>query len=313
MSIYIGLDISKSALDVCVLKSKEDYKTYKFSNDAKGHQLLLEVLSGLEVKLVVCEPTGGYEKSICQFLHQQGYPIHRVHTLAFHGFAQSLGLGKNDRLDAFKLAYYGLGMAPVPNFVQEDHQETLKDLVARREYLVGQLGNEKRNLSHKTGLIKDSIMDHIAYLEREIAKLNGQIGDHVQGNQEYAKKVEIACSVPGIGKVLAYKLLAFLPELGSQKLTLNELSAIVGIAPYCRDSGKKTGKRFIRGGRKTPRDALYVAVLTGGHKIPLVKALKERLIDKGKPKKVAIVACMRKVLAILHAAFKRNSEFLECL
>ena len=313
MSIYVGLDVSKKTLDVCVLKSKEERQFYKFDNDKKGHQSILDLLAGLEVKMIVCEPTGGYEATICHTLNERSYPLHRVHTIAFYGFSRSLGFGKNDRIDAFKLAYYGLSMELSANFVHEEYQQNLKDLVARREYLVGQLSNEKRNSGHEKGLIKDSIVSHITYLKEEIANLDSQIATHGQQNQKQSEKVDSACSVPGIGKILAYKLLAFVPELDHENLTLNELAAMVGIAPYCRDSGKTTGKRFIRGGRKIPRDALYIAAITGFRKIPLVKNLRERLLDKGKPKKVAIVACMRKLLGILHAALKRNSLFVENL
>jgi len=196
---------------------------------------------------------------------------------------QSLSLAKNDRIDAYKLAYYGVSMDVKANYHQSEYQQQLKDLVARREYLVSQLSNEKKNLKHKElSKIKYSISSHINYLVNAIKELDKQIDEFALSEEDQAKKVELACSVPGIGKTLSYKLLAFLPELGDDSFDLNELTAITGLAPYCRDSGNKSGKRFIRGGRKIPRDALYMAVLSGFHKIPLLKNLKERLLKKGK-------------------------------
>lgn len=312
MSITVGIDISKATLDICILKTKQDRDFYKFDNNEQGYQLLLNLLANLEVGLVILEPTGGYEAAVCAVLHRHKYAIHRVNTLSFHNFAKSLSLAKNDRIDAYKLAYYGVSMDIKANHNESEYQQELKDLVARREYLVGQLSNEKKNLKHKERSgIKNSIRAHITYLETAIKDLDKQIDDFASSETEQAKKVELACSVPGIGKTLSYKLLAFLPELGDDSFDLNELAAITGLAPYCRDSGNKSGKRFIRGGRKIPRDALYMAVLTGSHKIPLLKDLRERLLSKGKPKKVAIVACMRKLLGILHSIFKRREAFIE--
>lgn len=312
MLTTVGLDISKATIDVCVLKTKEDRDFYKFDNNERGHKQLLDLLVNLEVALVILEPTGGYEAAICAVFHRHKYAIHRVNTLSFHNFAKSLSLAKNDRIDAYKLAYYGVSMDIKANYHQSEYQQQLKDLVARREYLVGQLSNEKKNLKHKEhSKIKSSISAHITYLTNAIKDLDKQIDDFALSEKEQAKKVELACSVPGIGKTLSYKLLAFLPELGDNSFDLNELAAITGLAPYCRDSGNQSGKRFIRGGRKIPRDALYMAVLSGCDQIPLLKDLKERLLKNGKPKKVAIVACMRKLLGILHSIFKRREAFVE--
>jgi transposase len=314
MSTTIGIDISKTTLDVCILKSKEEKEFYQFDNTKEGHQNLLTQLAKVDVERIICEPTGGYEAEICTVLHSHQYAIHTVNTLTFHHFAKSLSLAKTDRMDAFKLAYYGMKMDVKTNYQQSESQQRLKDLVARREYLVNQLSNEKKNLRHKErSQIKTSIESHIIYLEAAIKELDHQIDDFASRDQDQAAKVELACSVPGIGKILSHKLIAFLPELGNASFDLNELAAIVGLAPYCQDSGGKSGKRFIRGGRKIPRDALYMAALSGSHKIPLLKDLKERLLKKGKPKKVALIACMRKLLAILHSVFKRQQPFLEQL
>lgn len=309
MTYFIGLDISKQKLDVCVLQSKEAYTFHCFDNTPSGQLQLVNLLKTLTVSLVVCEPSGGYESSVCQALNEADLPVYLVHTLLFHGFAKSLGLHKNDKIDSYKLAYYGKVMEKRPNFTPSD--ETLEDLVKRREHLVFLLSNEKRILRQKQGrAIANSIQDHIHYLQEAIKILDAQIDSHVQTDKEKSEKMERLCSIPGIRKTLAAKLLAGLPELGDPTFKLTQLSALAGLAPYCRDSGTMQGKRFIRGGRRIPRDALYMAILAGSHKIPLLKAFKERLLQKGKPKKVAIVACMRKLLSIIHSLFKKKENFV---
>lgn len=308
MTHFIGLDISKRKLDVCLLKSKDSYTFHNFNNTAAGHQQLVRFLKAHSSALVVCEPSGGYEKAIVGALHQAGFPIHLVHTLSFHGFAKSVGPHKNDKIDSYKLAYYGKAMEKESNVTASD--QTLADLVKRREHLVLHLSNEKRYLAQKKGhSIASCIQDHITYLLEAIHKLDTEIEVHIQKDENSHQKRENLCSVPGIGKVIGAKLLAILPELGDSSCTFSQLTALAGLAPYCRDSGTLHGKRFIRGGRKIPRDALYMAVLSGAHRIPLLKSLKERLLQKGKPKKVAIVACMRKLLAILHSLLKRKENF----
>ncbi|TGW15914.1 IS110 family transposase [bacterium NHP-B] len=236
------------------------------------------------------------------------FSLHRVHTFAFYGFAKSLTLHKNDRIDAYKLAYYGKVMEKKPNMYPEDL--ALRALVKRREYLVQQLSDEKRHQkqTHDGAMILN-IQDHQRYLENSIQALEVLIEAHLQKNTQLQEKCSRLMSVPGIGKTIAAKLLVTLPELGDATYTLSTLAALVGLAPYGRDSGDFQGKRFIRGGRKIPRDALYMAVLTGFHKIPLLKNLKERLLQKGKPCKVALVACMRKLLAIIHSILKRKVCF----
>jgi len=309
MTYFIGLDISKKSLDVCVLETKESCTFHQFPNTASGHQALLVFLHDIPVSLVVCEPTGGYELAVCQALYQANLPIHRVHTLLFHGFAKSMGIYKNDKIDSYKLAYYGKTMEKKKNFSVSD--TGLENLVKRREYLVLQLSNEKRHIQQKAdGHIMASIQDHISYLKEAIHKLDLEIETHIQNNPDQKNKHNLLCSIPGIGKILAYKFLATMPELGDAAYDLNQLSALVGVAPYCRDSGTSQGRRFIRGGRQIPRDALYVAALTGFRKIPLLRDLRERLIRKGKPCKVALVACMRKLLCIIHSVLKRKENFV---
>ncbi|MBL9029368.1 MAG: transposase [Caedimonas sp.] len=306
MSYFIGVDISKKHLDVCFLK-EEDKRFQRFINTAQGIKLLLQELSCKEVSLVVCEPTGGYEEEVCQALREQHYGIHLVNTLAFRDFAPSVHLGKTDRLDSYKLAFYGqkFMLAPKQNFMDKN----LKALVQRREDLTRMTGDEKRRLEHAQGDIREDLRQHIDFLDILIQRLNDKIETLVDSQESLKRKAEILRSTPGIGKCLSAKLLGHLPEMGEQTLSLKQLASLVGIAPFSRDSGSKSRHRFIRGGRKIPRDALYMAVLTGRKSIPFLQNVYDRLIAKGKPKKVALVACMRKMLAILHAMLKENREF----
>jgi len=306
MSYFIGVDISKKHLDVCFLK-EEDKRFQRFENTQQGIHLLLQALGNKEISLVVCEPTGGYEYEVCQLLREQGYKIHLVNTLSFRDFARSVHMGKTDRLDSYKLAFYGQKFMPAPNKDLQD--KTLKDLVQRREDLSRMIGDEKRRLEHAQGEIRENLKQHINFLDSLIKGLNTKIETAIENQKTLKRKADILSSAPGIGKCLSAKLLAHLPEMGEETISLKQLASLVGIAPFSRDSGSKSRQRFIRGGRKIPRDALYMAVLTGRKSIPFLQNVYDRLTAKGKPKKVAIVACMRKMLSILHTLLKENREF----
>lgn len=307
MSYFIGLDISKKWIDVCFLIEEE--KSFKrFENKENGHNLLLEELADKKVTLIVCEPTGGYERIISQALWEKIYTVCLVNTIAFSNFAKSVHLAKTDRLDSYKLALYGQKMNPSPSQVRGD--ERIKDLVQRREDLSRMISDEKRRLEHTRMEALDDLKLHIKILERLIKRLNQKIYSLIAAQETLKRKADILKSTPGIGDCLAAKLLSHLPELGDKNFSFEKLTALVGIAPYSRDSGTKSSQRFIRGGRKIPRDALYMAVLTGKKSIPFLHNLYDRLIAKGKAKKIAIVACMRKLLSILHALLKQDRNFI---
>ncbi|WP_342278982.1 MULTISPECIES: transposase [unclassified Candidatus Tisiphia] len=226
-----------------------------------------------------------------------------------------MNLCKTDKKDAFKLAYYGDKMQLTANYLYQVESETLKRCQQRREDLVLMLSNEKKRLHHSIdGIDKESIEKLIKFLQNEIAELDKKLNEVIDESEELKEKVKILESVPGIGKCVAKKLISFLPELGNKNYSSNELSAIVGIAPYARDSGNKQGRRFIRGGRKIPRDALYMAVLAGKNGVKnsfqYLKALYDRLVNNFKPKKVAIVACMRKLLEVCHKLIQQKRCFV---
>lgn len=311
MSKIIGLDVSKQWLDICVYNTSDKPKYHRFANDAAGHEEVIKLAKEQEIKLIICEPTGGYEAEICQKLYNNKQQIHKVNTYSFNSFSKSVNLCKTDRKDAFKLAYYGDKMQLSANYIYQIESETLKIYQQRREDLVLMLSNEKKRLHHSIdGIDKDSIEKHIKFLQNEIAELDKKLNKTIDESEELKEKVKILETVPGIGKCLATKLISFVPELGDKNYSSNELSSIVGIAPYARDSGNKQGRRFIRGGRKIPRDALYMAVLAGKNGFQYLKTLYDRLVNSFKPKKVAIVACMRKLLEVCHKLIQQKRTFI---
>jgi transposase len=309
MSKIIGLDISKNWLDACIYESNV-VPTYKrLGNNEIGHHELLNLLKTRDIALIICEPTGGYEEEICKKLSSD-YKIHKVNTYSFNLFSKSVNLSKTDKQDAFKLAYYADKMGLKENYIYREEIEKIKRYQQRREDLVLILSNEKKRLHHGIdGIDKASIEDHINFLEKEILKINDKLDECIDSNKGLEEKVSILESVPGIGRCLATKLVSFLPELGDKNYTSNQLSAITGIAPYARDSGNKQGRRMIRGGRKIPRDALYMAILCGKHKIKYLDNVYMRLTNSFKTKKVAIVACMRKLLELCHKLLIQKRVF----
>ncbi|AXI24014.1 Transposase IS116/IS110/IS902 family [Cardinium endosymbiont of Sogatella furcifera] len=192
--------------------------------------------------------------------------------------------------------------------------DRLKRQQQRREELVATLSNEKKRLHHsQTNIDKESIERHIDFLEKEIKIIDKALNKTITTDKDLDEKANILETIPGIGKCLATKLVSFLPELGDRSYSSNQLSALVGIAPYAADSGKKQGKRFIRGGRKIPRDALYMAVLAGKKWFLYLKECYDRLVGKYKPKKVAIVACMRKLLELAHKLIQQKRSFVKSI
>lgn len=308
----LGVDIGKTWLDICHYRQNSKPLYGRFRNDKQGHKQLIDYLAQAPVKLVVCEPTGGYERSICQEFYHKNIPVHQVNTYNFSAFSKSIDRCKTDKRDAYKLAHYGHERKLEPNYTYQSAIDRLKRQEQRREDLVGALTNEKRRLHHsQPDIDKESIERHIEFLEKEIKVIDQALDKTVIASQELTQKTTILQSIPGIGKCLATKLVSSLPELGDTHYTSNQLASLVGVAPYAFDSGKKQGKRFISGGRKLPRDALYIAVLAGKKGFCYLKSIYDRLVAKYKPKKVAIVACMRKLLELAHKLIQQKRNFIK--
>lgn len=313
MNAILGLDVGKTWLDACFYENEETKPVYKrFQNDDKGHNELIDYLVHKPVNLIVCEPTGGYERTICEQFYDRNIAVHLVETYKFKAFSKSMDRWKTDKHDAFKLARYGQERKLKANYSYQVSTDRIKRQQQRREDLVSTLGNEKKRLHNSQMHIdRESIERHIEFLEKEIKIIDKELNKSVTDSKELQEKVTILESIPGIAQCLATKLVSLLPELGDKSYTSNQLAALVGIAPYAVDSGKKQGRRFIRGGRKIPREALYMAILIGKKITGYFKTLYDRLLDKHKPKKVAMVACMRKLLELAHKLIQQKRAFVK--
>ena len=300
---YIGIDISSNNLDLAIYK---DEKTRQFSNDQEGLRKVCDFLSRLKPTLIVFEATGGYEIPLYIALSEAKLPAAPVNPRQVRDFAKATGkLAKTDILDARVIAHFAAALHPQPRPIPESQE--IKEIVARRNQLVQMIVAEKNRLHSARKNIKARIQSHIQWLEEELDGTNKELEQCIRDNPEWQKKNDLLQSMPGVGPVLSTTLLADLPELG--KLNRRQIAALTGVAPLNRDSGTLRGKRTIWGGRATVRGALYMATLVATRFNPVIRQLYQRLLDAGKLKKVAIVACMRKLLIILNSMVKHNTNW----
>lgn len=312
MNTILGLDVSKEWLDACFYEADHKPVYHRFINDPTGHNKLIDYLTASPVKLVVCEPTGGYERTICEQFYASNIRVHQVDTCRFSAFSKSMDRCKTDKHDAFKLAFYGYERKLKANYTYQSTTDKLKRQQQRREDLVAALSKEKKRLHHsQPDIDKESIERSIEFFEQEIKIIDQELNKTITSSNQLEEKTTILQTIPGIGHCLATKLVSSLPELGDSNYSSNQLSALVGIAPHASESGKKEGKRFISGGRKIPRDALYMAVLAGRKAFVYLKMFYDRLVAKYKPKKLAIVACMRKLLELAHKLIQQKRNFVK--
>jgi transposase len=301
----IGVDIAKQKFDV----SFSDQRVASFDNSLAGFKLLLKEIKNQSQTRVVMEATGGYEKPLAQFLQSQGIAVSIVNAKRVRDYAKALGiLAKNDRIDADVIRQFADAVNPKPLSTASDTQQALDTLVHRREQLVKQRAMEKQHI--ETVGNKDairSIKRTIDFLDKEIERIEKAIKVLINADSRLTEKVDRLSAVKGIGDITALTLIADLPELG--QLTNKEISALVGVAPFCRDSGSQKGKRTTWGGRTQVRSILYMAALSAVQYNPPLKAFYNRLLMKGKSKKVALVACMRKLLTIVNSMLRNNTEW----
>lgn len=300
---YIGIDISCNTLDIAIY---EEEKTHQFTNDQGGIRKLCDFLSGIKPTLIVFEATGGYEMPLYIALSEAKLPAALVNPRQVRDFARATGkLAKTDVLDARVIAHFAAALHPQPRPLPESQE--IKDIVARRNQLVQMIIAEKNRLHNARKNIKLRIQAHIQWLEEELDSTNKELEQSISNNPEWKEKNDLLQSVPGVGPVLSTTLMADLPELG--KLNRRQIAALAGIAPFNRDSGNLRGKRTIWGGRATVRGALYMATLVAIRFNPVIRQLYQRLVEAGKLKKVAITACMRKLLIILNSMVKHNTKW----
>jgi transposase len=304
MKAYVGIDISRDTLDMAVYG--ED-KLWQFKNNPKDIARLCSLMNKVKPALVVFEATGGYEMPLYIALCETGLPAAPVNPRQVRDFAKATGkLAKTDALDAKVIARFASVMLPEPRPIPESQE--IKEIVARRNQLVQMIVAEKNRLHNAREKIQERIQTHIQWLEEELDSTNKELALSIEDNPEWQKKNALLQSVPGVGPVLATTLLSDLPELG--KLNRKQIAALAGVAPLNRDSGSMRGKRAIWGGRATVRASLYMGTLVAARYNPVISQLYQRLLEAGKCKKVALVACMRKLLTILNSMVRYNTKWL---
>jgi transposase len=296
--VYVGIDISKDSLDVAVHASD---KQWRFSNDHSGITKLCKMLGKLSPALVVFEATGGYEMPLYLSLDEADLPAAPVNARQIRDFARSTGkLAKTDSLDARVIAHFGCAIQPTPRPVP-DTQE-LKIAQARRIQLMEMITAETNRLRGAPKALKKRIEAHITWLKQELAEIDRQLKETIENDPIWREKDSLLQSTPGVGPTLSATLIAQLPELGT--LDRRQIAALVGVAPLNRDSGKMHGRRTVWGGRANVRAVLYMATLVASRFNPVIRDFYSRLCSAGKRKKVALTACMRKLLTILNAMLK---------
>lgn len=296
----VGIDVAKAALDVALHPSGE---TWRVSNDEAGIAPLVARLKALAPTVVVLEASGGLEWPVAAALGTAGLPVAVVNPRQVRDFAKATGrLAKTDRLDALVLARFGEAVRPEPRPLAEETTRAVEALLTRRRQVVDMLTAE-RNRRHTAPTVLHAELDeHIAWLRRRLAELDRALGNALQASPLWRARDDLLRSVKGVGPVLSSTLLLNLPELG--QLDRKQLAALVGVAPLNRDSGTLRGKRTTWGGRAHVRAALYMGTLVASRFNPAIHAQYQRLLRAGKPKKVALVACMRKLLLILNALLR---------
>lgn len=294
---FVGIDVSEDWLDVAV---RPDGTTWRTANDAEAIAALVTRLSPLTPTLVVLEATGGCEAPVALEFGLAKLPVAVVNPRQVRDFARATGqLAKTDRLDAAILAHFAEAIRPAPRPLPDEATRKLQALVARRRQLQGMLVAERNRRRVAEDAIRPSLDEHIAWLRQRVADLDDELARELQSSPLWRAEADLLRSAKGVGPVLAATLIADLPELGT--LNRQQIAALVGLAPLARDSGKHRGQRHIWGGRGDIRAVLYMATLSAVRHNPPIQVFYDRLIDHGKPFKVAITACMRKLLVTLNA------------
>ena len=298
--VYVGIDVSKTQLDVAIGKDGEYWKS---GNDAVGIRKSIERLQAIQPELIVVESTGGLEIALITEMYATGLPFALVHPGRVRDFARSIGLlAKTDKLDARLLAHFAEAIKPPISHLPGEAEQYLNALMVRRRQILDMIVGEKNHLVSTRLSLRANVEEHIAWLEQELAEIDQQIDDQIHQIPHFQEKEAILRSAKGVGPVLSAKLLSGLPELG--QMDRKKIAALVGVAPFNDDSGRRRGKRKIKGGRKDVRNVLYMATVSAARFNPVIKAFYQNLVKQGKLKKVALVACMRKFLTILNAMIR---------
>jgi transposase len=301
----VGIDVSKATLDCAAVPAR---MSVQFSSDDAGVVGLIAWLREIEPDLVVLEASGGYETRAATAIAGAFIRVAVVNPRQVRDFAKAKGrLAKTDRIDAEVIAEFGVAIDPQVTVLPDEDTRALQALLARRGQLVAMRTQEMNRLAQTSSLLREQVKDHIAWLSAAIRSCDVDLTAKLRSSRAWKAKDDLFRSMPGIGPVNSRMLMACLPELGA--LNRQKIAALVGVAPFNRDSGKFKGQRRIWGGRAHVRKALYMAALTAKRCNPVIRALYERLTARGKPHKVAMVACMRKMLIVLNTIAKTNAPW----
>lgn len=303
--VFVGIDVSKDWLDYTAIPLEQ---AQRFANDGPGIALLVAAARESKPALIVMEATAGFETEAASALAAAGLPVVVINPKQVREFAKAMRiLAKSDRIDARVLALFGQRIRPEQRPLPDAAQRDLAELLDRRSQLVHMRSQEKVRLVTALAVAKPSLHEHIQWLNGRIDHLEIELTARLRTSPAWKVKVDLLKGIPGIGKVTIFTLLARLPELGH--LNRGQIAALVGLAPFDDDSGSRKGQRYIQGGRAEVRKVLYMATLTARRHNTVIRAFFERLDAAGKPFKVAITACMRKLLTILNAMAKTNEPW----
>jgi len=303
--LFVGIDVSKAYLDVAVLPQQERCRC---TNDEAGWAELIARLGDPQGTLIVMEATGGYQFAAAAALATAHFDVVIANPRQVRAHARARGLlAKTDKLDALAIADFAARQQPPVRPLPDEQTRLLQALMARRGQLLEMLTMEKNRLQQAPPALAQPITKHIQWLKKELAKLDDDLDDQVRHSELWREKDELLRSVPGVGQVTSRTLLAELPELG--QVNNKQIAALAGVAPLNCDSGQFQGHRTIWGGRATVRTALYMAILSAIRHNPIIRTYYQRLTKVGKPPKVALVACMRKLLVILNTMLKERQRW----
>jgi len=293
---FVGIDVSQASLDIAVRPTAE---TWQVSNDEAGITTLVTQLQALAPTLIVLEATGGYHGPVTAALATASLPVVVVNPRQVRAFAQAVGiLAKTDRIDARVIAHFADAVRPTPRPLPDAETQELRALVLRRE-VIAMLTAERNRLGTAPARIQPAIQQHIAWLEGQLAALNDDLTATIERSAVWQAKADVLRSIPGVGPVLSRTMLAQVPELGT--VGHKQVAALIGVAPFNRDSGTLRGRRTVYGGRGEVRAVLYMGTLVATKHNPVIKAFYTRLLAAGKCKKAALTACMHKLLTIMNA------------
>ncbi len=304
--VAVGIDVAKASLDVAVRPSGEHQH---WSNDATGIMGAIAWLQSVHPGVIVVEATGGYEAPVVAELGLAGLPVAVVNPRHVRDFARATGrLAKTDRLDAQVLAHFAAALRPEPRPLPDVQAQELAALVERRREVVAmRTAEQNRQSAARVEPVRARIQAHLAWLDGELANVDDELRQRLRASPLWRERDDLLRSVPGIGPVLSLTLLADLPELG--RLSHAQIAALVGVAPLNRDSGTLRGRRAVWGGRAAVRAVLYMGTLRATRCNPMIRHFYDRLLAAGKAKKVALVACMHKLLTILNAMLKHQTPW----